>query len=319
MNSPRICAVVVTCNRWACLQECLTGIKEQTLPVSEIFVIDNASEDGTAEGLSRLFPGLRHVRLPKNVGSSGGFFEGMKRAYEEGFDWLWVMDDDAVPEPRALQTMAETEVFARPDTGALAPRVLDTEGRSDPRSRTRQVDLRRFKTIRIFDGPEVTGKEIEINSATFVGLLIRRSVVEKIGLPRIDFFIAWDDIDYMHRLSVAGFKSYFVPKAEIVHLNAGTASQVTSRFLPPYTRLPVTALWKSYYTWRNRIYLVREYSSPYVLLRESCKLALGILLFDDHKLRRLWVLMRAVRDGAKGRLGGSPTLAGLDGSVPVVD
>lgn len=303
MSSPRICAVVVTCNRWACLQECLKGIRQQTFAVSAVFVIDNASTDGTGERLPAEFPWVKQFRLPENVGSSGGFHEGIKQAYAAGFDWLWVMDDDAVPKQDALERLVATNAFSLSDTGALCPRVIGTDGKTDLRSRPRRVDLRRFKTIQVFEGGEISDEAVEINSATFVGLLVRREAVERIGLPRSEFFIAWDDIDYMHRLCAAGFKSYFVPRAEVVHLNAGADGQAKLPFLFHHTRLPISALWKSYYTWRNRVYLVHELSSPSVLIRESCKLAAAVLLFDDHKLRRLKMLARAVRDGASGRLG----------------
>src|SRR5690348_16018999 len=110
MSLTRICAVVVTCNRWKYLQQCLAAIRQQTFAVSAVFVIDNASTDGTYERLSIEFPWVTHVRLPENVGSSGGFHEGIKQAYAAGFDWLWVMDDDAVPKGNALEKLVATDV-----------------------------------------------------------------------------------------------------------------------------------------------------------------------------------------------------------------
>ncbi|MER3603731.1 MAG: hypothetical protein C4298_08345, partial [Thermus sp.] len=88
--SERVCAVVVTYNRKELLRECLETLRGQTRKVDHILVVDNASTDGTEEVLRAEFPEVEVLRLPENQGSSGGFHEGMKRAYEEGFDWLWL-------------------------------------------------------------------------------------------------------------------------------------------------------------------------------------------------------------------------------------
>ena len=120
-----VCAVVVTYNRRNLLIECLSALLKQTFPLQGIYLIDNASTDGTPELLLEkgyiyeLPPPnlkdpwekefiiqnhtdsgsikLHYVRMPKNTGSSGGFYEGVKRGYERGYDWLWLMDDDSEP------------------------------------------------------------------------------------------------------------------------------------------------------------------------------------------------------------------------------
>jgi rhamnopyranosyl-N-acetylglucosaminyl-diphospho-decaprenol beta-1,3/1,4-galactofuranosyltransferase len=93
-----VAAVVVTFNRKELLCECLDALLAQTYPVSRIVLIDNASSDGTAELLAEkgyleneIFD---YLRLPVNSGGAGGFHEGVKRAFEAGFDWLWLMDDE---------------------------------------------------------------------------------------------------------------------------------------------------------------------------------------------------------------------------------
>ena len=110
----RVCAVIVTYNRKALLKECLEAVLAQTRPPDHVLVVDNASTDGTAEMLREEFPQVEVLRLPENQGGAGGFHEGMKRAYEEGFDWLWLMDDDTIPRPEALEALLErfAEVLA---------------------------------------------------------------------------------------------------------------------------------------------------------------------------------------------------------------
>lgn len=88
----KVAAVVVTYNRKELLRECLQALLNQTRPLDEIIVVDNASTDGTDQMIPEEFPQITHVRLPENIGGAGGFHEGMKLAYEKGHDWIWVMD-----------------------------------------------------------------------------------------------------------------------------------------------------------------------------------------------------------------------------------
>ena len=102
MASDRVCAVVITFNRKALLRECLLALGPQLQPEDRILVVDNASTDGTSALLETEFPTLERLSLPENIGGSGGFYEGMKWAFEKGFDFLWLMDDDGRPDPDCL-------------------------------------------------------------------------------------------------------------------------------------------------------------------------------------------------------------------------
>src|SRR5260370_41917608 len=103
-----VAAVIVTFNRKHLLGKCLEAVRAQTRPCEGLFIIDNASSDGTYEYLAAqrlLDQSTEYVRLPFNSGSAGGFHEGMRRAYEAGFEWLWLMDDDGCPAPDCLERL----------------------------------------------------------------------------------------------------------------------------------------------------------------------------------------------------------------------
>src|SRR4051812_7826339 len=100
-----ICAVVVTHDRRDVLRECLGALARQTLAPDAVHVVDNASTDGTAPMLAEEFPAVTVRRLETNEGGAGGFHEGIRDALERGFDWLWLMDDDTVPAPDALERL----------------------------------------------------------------------------------------------------------------------------------------------------------------------------------------------------------------------
>lgn len=101
-----IAAVVVTFNRKELLKNNIAALLQQTRLPDKIFIIDNHSTDGTEMLLHDLGylqnPIIKYIRLPENTGGAGGFHEGIKAAYEEGCDWIWGMDDDAIPDNYAL-------------------------------------------------------------------------------------------------------------------------------------------------------------------------------------------------------------------------
>ena len=91
-------AVIVTFNRSAKLMRVLDALEAQTVTPDSILVVDNASTDDTralVEARARRNAAIRYLGLPRNVGGAGGFHEGMKAAYAQGANYLWVSDDDA--------------------------------------------------------------------------------------------------------------------------------------------------------------------------------------------------------------------------------
>jgi GT2 family glycosyltransferase len=95
-----LAAVIVTYNRLDKLKQVVAALQQQTRMPERIFMVDNASTDGTGPWLAALQeedPRFQHVRLPENIGGAGGFHEGARVAYEDGFAYVWFSDDDAYP------------------------------------------------------------------------------------------------------------------------------------------------------------------------------------------------------------------------------
>src|SRR5712691_10313762 len=115
----RIAAVVVTHNRSGVLLNALRAIAGQTRPPDALYVVDNASEDDTAERLQREFPAAVYLRLHDNAGAAGGVAAGMRAAYTDGFDGFWLMDDDSEPEPQALESLLSAKARASTRTGII--------------------------------------------------------------------------------------------------------------------------------------------------------------------------------------------------------
>lgn len=190
-----VAAVVVTFNRKVWLVDCLKGLRSQTRPLDRIYVVDNASSDGTKELLQQAGyldnPLFRYVKLPSNVGGAGGFAAGMKIAYEDGFDWFWLMDDDVEPSPTGVADLLEF----REISGCIHGRRTNPNGTPFPWGD--QFFEQTVLTKRISDPLFLSHLDFQtMNTGCFEGMLVSKQVISRVGFPNSDFFITWDDTFY---------------------------------------------------------------------------------------------------------------------------
>lgn len=328
-----VCAVVVTYNRKQLLLECLDALRKQTRPIQGIYLIDNASTDGTQEllleeGYIKELPPkklkepwekefeiknltdsqpirLHYVRMHENAGGAGGFHEGVKRAYEKGYDWLWLMDDDAEPKEDALEKLSD--FFSNEKISALASSVMLPNGEIYLNTRG-IIDFKNiFPLIQKPLQKEKYQNLVEnIDMASFVGILISRKAVEKIGFPKKEFFIHHDDVEYCIRLRKVG-NIFLVPSSVIIHKEDAKKVGIKKKFLFKSSfRIPYEKYWLSYYGIRNLTWLGNRYSTDklrfYVgMLKRIVKAIAGIIIFDDYKYRRIKFILNAYIDGLNGK------------------
>ena len=287
--------MVVTFNRKDLLRECLTSLFAHTNPVDEVLVVNNASTDGTVKMLAREFSEIRVLNLAENVGGAGGFYEGMKAAYEQGFDWLWVMDDDGRAAPDCLEKLC---AHRRPNS-VLVPVQQDSTkwlyGIFKWNGRARNVT------------PEiVAGKRAVIGEFlfAFVGPLISREVVKQVGLPNKDFFIWFDDWEYALRVQRTAAEIVAVPEAVFFH-NFGKAKRI--RFLWQVRQRNAVPAWKCYYGTRNPLYVLlrdhRPRSELFCYFLKELQHLIGDILYEPRRWEYVKMHLKGIRDGATGRLG----------------
>jgi rhamnopyranosyl-N-acetylglucosaminyl-diphospho-decaprenol beta-1,3/1,4-galactofuranosyltransferase len=295
--SGRVCAIVVTYNRAALLGECLAALAGQTRPPDGIVVVDNAGTDGTRAMLRERYPAVPVLALPRNVGGAGGFHAGMKWAYGQGYDWLWLMDDDGRPAPDCL---ARLLAHAR-SAGVLVPLQQDSGGRlyGIASWRGEEIDVTADIAAR---GDVVDGNFV----FRFVGPLISRTVIERAGLPHKDYFIWFDDLEYALRIQRMGAGAVVaVPDARFFHDFGGQSRE--ARFLGRRSIRNQQPPWKLYYGARNYLYTVtrtrRDVRELLLYCRIQLRFLVGEIIFEPDRWQRVGMRLRGFRDGALGRLG----------------
>ncbi|MDT4940024.1 MAG: hypothetical protein QOJ34_113 [Pseudonocardiales bacterium] len=211
--SRHVGAVVVTYNRRELLLESLAAIAAQTRPADAVVVVDNASTDGSAAAVAAQFPGVRLVRLTRNTGGAGGFAAGLGVALAAGADLVWLMDDDTVPQPGALEELlAARDRYPGAVPAVVASRVVWTDGRPHPMNTPRRKPFVRRAELRLADGIGC----VPIRSASFVSVLIDGEHARRLGSPIADYFLWNDDFEYTTRL-LRHAPGLLCPASTVVH------------------------------------------------------------------------------------------------------
>ena len=163
----KVIAVVVTYNRQALLAQCISALRKQTRKVDNILVINNGSTDQTETWLSNQ-PDIDLI-TQENLGGAGGFYTGIKTAFEQSYTWLWLMDDDGLPKEDALEKLLE-------NTGeTLCLRNCAVINKEDKKSFV-------WKTGNYATIDEVNEPVIKNFAHPFNGTLLHRDIIKNIYL-----------------------------------------------------------------------------------------------------------------------------------------
>ena len=227
-----VTAVVVTCNRHEALERSLAAICRQTCPVRNLILVDNGSDD-TIDILKRAVQDTNltatHLQACSNFGGAGGFYIGMRYAFENTkSQWFWIMDDDCEPNPDALSKLMEVSQQAVPFRHAgfpttqsqekktpvlLASLVLWKDGQIHPRNLVSSVNM--LENSKRFVNSMKNGCT-PIRTATFVSLAVSRESVADHGYPLPKYFLWGDDTEYSSRLTHMG-PGLLVADSQVVH------------------------------------------------------------------------------------------------------
>lgn len=293
---PHVAVVVVTYNRRALLLECLAALAAQSQAPARIHLVDNASSDGTPEALREAGwlarDDLDYHRLADNRGGAGGFAAGLERAVAQGAEWVWMMDDDAIAAPDALATL-----LAAADEPANLYGSTALAGQRLAWGMTLVANGQRIE--RLEDLPACA----QVSFLPFLGILVHRDMVARIGLPDASYFLAADDLEYCLRAGAHGARFVLVAASRIHH----PAAQVYPFALPGRT-LHCLALppWKRYYDTRNRIFVARRHFGRRLYTETLPGIALRLLAALVHEPRRgqqLRATLAGIADGLRGRGG----------------
>ena len=304
VSSTRVAAAIVTYNRKELLVEALRAVFAQTHPVERLFVVDNASTDGTPELDILRDDRVTYVRMPDNRGGAGGFAKAVEVARETDCDWIWLFDDDAEPAPDSLERLLAAPPASEPGTAAVCSKVVYAAGGIDANQRGHF----RRRLLPLAEDEYRDGHHPSLGFLSFVGSLVRAEVARRIDPPRADFFVWGDDVEYSLRLRRHG-EIRLVNESVIVHKRVTHSfetrrSRFWNRVLPvEMWPTPLERFWQNLCGLRNYVWTKREYEGQSALSAAgtTAQFVVKHVLYDDQPLRRIPWIIRFARDGRRGR------------------
>lgn len=209
----KLSGIIVTYNNAATIGDCLKSILDfpPRLPF-EVFVVDNASTDGTAEVVKK-FPKVKLIQNSQNLGFAAANNQALKKAKGE---FILLLNPDTQVRSGAIGKMIDF-MEKHPKVGILGPTVKVVGDGSEAyfTGGGRVQPLLATAGHLKFEKPPK--EPMEVDNVTGAALMIRREVIEKIGLMPEEYFLYYEDTDWCLRAKRAGYQVVYLPEAEVWH------------------------------------------------------------------------------------------------------
>jgi len=234
--------VIVSWNTRELLRACLKAVQAEIAPLTtEVFVVDNASADASAEMVGKDFPWVNLIANTRNLGFAAGNNQVLRTCTGA---MVLLLNPDTELQPGAIKTLMEF-LATHPKVGVVAPQLLNTD-------RSIQRSCRRFPTFsgmlfellglsRLFpNNPRFRqykmldwnhDGEQEVDQPEGACLLIRREVLNEVGFLDEEFFMLFEEVDWCYRVKQHGWQIWFTPGAKVIHHYGQSIKQVKAKMI----------------------------------------------------------------------------------------
>lgn len=238
----KLSIIIVSWNISALLEKCLASVYAYP-PADpfEVWVVDNASTDDSAAMVKSRFPQVRLIENTDNVGFAGANNQAIIQSAGE---YVLLLNPDTEVKPGALQNMA-IWLDAHSETGGVGPLLLNADGTLQPSCYPAPTLSREFwrllhlDWLKPYGSYDMTGWDTrvprEVDVLQGACLMVRRGVLEKVGMLDETYFIYSEEVDWCYRIRQAGWSLWWEPHAQVIHYGGQSTRQVkTEMFLRLY-------------------------------------------------------------------------------------
>jgi GT2 family glycosyltransferase len=281
MAQPKIVTIVLNTNRRQDTLECLSSLERGVCLNCTIIVLDNASADGSVEAIRADFPAVQIIPLAENHGYAGNNNVGIQAALAQGADWVFVLNEDTILAPDCLSRLVEAGE-GDPRVGVVGPMVFHHNEPNVIQSAGGRLSNMWVATHigqnEVDQGQYSTPRRVDWISGC--GILVRRAVIEQIGMLDEQFYYYWEETEWCIRARKAGWDIVHVPQAKLWHKGV----QRDYRPAPSVT----------YYNTRNRLIALSKHHAP--LRVWICTWWQAFRILASWTIRPIWRSKRAHRD-----------------------
>ncbi|MCB1701349.1 MAG: glycosyltransferase [Halioglobus sp.] len=298
-SKQKLAIVLVTYNRAADIRITLNQLSTMQDEFDHLIVINNCSTDETGDVLEsfrdKFSTPFETQTLSENRGGAGGFHAGVKLAVNLPVDWIWLSDDDAIPQPGCFSTLLKyancqdnvygsTAIAKSSNSEELCWPVkpLDASGKPLPGMANTSNDL---------------APQQEVAMLPFLGFMVSRKKALEVGPPNDHYFISGDDVEYGIRMQASGAKLIQIRDSKVIH------PQIP-RYLVWFFFRHIYCLrmdaWRRYFDSRNRIWNSRLRAGYPGALATTLSVMLRLLItlvYEPNRSSQIAAYFRGIRDG----------------------
>lgn len=293
----KIGIVICNYNKEKEVLECIQCILESRFTDFDLYVVDNGSTDHSVEKIREHYPTeVTLIVNQENLGGSGGFNTGLRVVYEKGYPYVMCVDNDAMLDENAIGNLYEF-LETHEEAGMAGAKVYHLEAPDYVQQFGQKIDFQYFCTqVNYFNAVEdgTMPEYLYVDAVAACSLMVRRSVIDKIGLMPEENFLYWDDTEWCYLCNRAGWKVASVGSAKALHA-MGAKKELVNTF-------------PTYYAWRNWIVFFAKYTKEEELERMA-EIFLGSLFQNVYEglhtgsKNRVKTVMLAYDDAIHGVMG----------------
>ncbi|MFA6896749.1 MAG: glycosyltransferase family 2 protein [Patescibacteria group bacterium] len=277
--------------------DCLQSLRSTNYDNYKVVLVDNGSEDDSVKAVKEKFPEAEVVETGKNLGFAGGNNVGIEYAIKAGADYVFLINNDTTVHPdylKELVDVAESDVkigavgskimyYSEPERIWFVGGKINWLKNKGEHIGLDEIDKGQFDEIR------------EVDYLTGCALLVKREVVEKVGVLEDDYFLYYEDADYSLRIQNAGYKTVYTPKSKIFHKVSRSTKPGSSSYV--------------YYHVRNGLVNARRNGSlPIKIAIYIFALLLAVkqavkIVFFPKKRNWAFAVLRGEKDFLRGKMG----------------
>ncbi len=251
MPEPLLYAIVLNNNNREDVLTCLTSLFHSDYRNFRAILLDNGSTDGSVEEVRRSHADVQIFLLRENLGYAGNNNVGIKMALDQGAEWILVLNDDTVLSPSCLSSMMEA-VADEPEIGIAGPMVYHFDEPNVIQSAGGMLG-KYWNSLHLGQNEKDLGQFPRVHQVEWISgcaILIRRAVIEQVGMLDQDYFLYWEEMEWCLRASQAGWRIVNIPQAKLWHKGVKRDYQPK-----PYV---------TYYSTRNHLYTLAKHRAPIV-------------------------------------------------------
>lgn len=225
MSSPKVSIIILNWNGKNNTIQCLESLKHITYPNYDILIVDNGSIDGSVDYFRETYSNIEIVENKVNLGYAEGNNKGIQKAMEKKTDYVLLLNNDTIVDSDFLEELvkvAETNT----KIGFLGPKVYYMDQKQDLINFAGgKINLWLCQAYHIGINEIDSGQYNKLMYVDYVEgscILIKKDVIDKIGMLDSNYFAYWEDTDWCMRGSKAGYKLAYVPSSKIWHKVSGS-------------------------------------------------------------------------------------------------